>query len=211
MSYTENLWLFFALLSGIIILPGMDMAFVLASAFAGGCRAGLSATAGIMAGGAAHTVFGAVGVGVVLQLMPSLFTFMLFAGAAYLAWIGVTLARGSVVMGAVGAGARRSSWTIFRQGAVTCLLNPKAYLFVFSVYPQFMKPQYGALWSQAIVMGVLAMATQLGVYGGLAFAAGKSRDFLVSSPQVTIFAGRVAGLLFIAVAALTAWHGWALS
>ena len=37
MTYTENLWLFFLLLSGIIIVPGMDMVFVLASALSGRC------------------------------------------------------------------------------------------------------------------------------------------------------------------------------
>ena len=210
MSYAENLWLFFALLFGIIVVPGMDMLFVIANALTGGRRAGLSATAGITLGGAVHTLFGAVGVGILFKLAPWLLTLMLFVGAAYMAWIGVTLARSAVTVGAVGAAASRSLWAAFRQGAVTCLLNPKAYLFVLSVYPQFLRPQYGPLWSQALAMGAMTALTQLGVYGGLALAAGKSRDFLVSAPRATIFAGRAAGMIFIAVAALTAWHGWAI-
>ena len=32
MTYTDNLWLFLILLAGIIIVPGMDMLFVLANA-----------------------------------------------------------------------------------------------------------------------------------------------------------------------------------
>src|SRR5437899_11483956 len=48
MSYTENLWLFFILLFGIIAVPGMDMLFVLANALTGGGNRGLAATAGIM-------------------------------------------------------------------------------------------------------------------------------------------------------------------
>ena len=35
MTYIENLWLFFILLTGIVIVPGMDMVFVLANALAG--------------------------------------------------------------------------------------------------------------------------------------------------------------------------------
>jgi len=211
MTYAENLWLFLTLLFGIIIVPGMDMLFVLANALTGGRAAGLSATAGIMAGGAIHTLFGAVGVGILATLAPSVFTFMLFAGAAYMIWIGITLMRSSITIDAVGSARLRSLWVAFRQGAVTCLLNPKAYLFVLAVYPQFLKPQYGAIWSQALVMGVMTMLMQLGVYGGLALAAGRSRDFLVSSPQATIFFGRAAGVIFIVVAGLTAWHGWAVS
>jgi threonine/homoserine/homoserine lactone efflux protein len=206
MTYAENLWLFFLLLFGIIIVPGMDMLFVLTNALTRGRPAGLSATAGIMIGGAAHALIGAIGVGVLLKWAPSLFAALLFVGAAYMAWIGVTLLRGSIVVGAVAGGASRSLWTAFRQGAVTCLLNPKAYLFTLAVFPQFMRPQYGALWSQALIMGAMIVLTQLGVYGGLAFAAGASRDFIVSSPRATMLAGRAAGLLFIVVAALTVWH-----
>ncbi len=207
MSYTENLWLFFMLLFGIALVPGMDMLFVLANALTGGRRLGFAATAEIMVGGAAHTAFGAIGVGVLLSLAPSLLTAMLFAGAAYMAWIGVTLIRHSITIEAVGSSKTRSAWVAFRQGAVTCLLNPKAYLFVVAVFPQFIRPHYGPVWSQALVMGVMTVLTQLGVYGSVALAAARSRDFLVSSPGATSFAGRAAGLLFIAVAGFTAWHG----
>jgi threonine/homoserine/homoserine lactone efflux protein len=181
---------------------------VLANALAGGRRAGLAATAGVMAGGVVHTLFGALGVGVLLKLAPSLFTVLLFAGAAYMAWIGATLARSAIVVGGVAAAASRSLWIAFRRGLATCLLNPKAYLFVLSVFPQFMRPQYGSLWSQTLAMGALTIATQFGVYGGLAFAAGRSRDFLVANPRATQFVGRAAGCLLIVAAALTAWRGW---
>ena len=60
MTYSENLWLFFLLVSGIIIVPGMDMVFVLASSLSGGRKAGLSATFGIMAGGLVHTLYAAL-------------------------------------------------------------------------------------------------------------------------------------------------------
>jgi threonine/homoserine/homoserine lactone efflux protein len=209
MSYAENLWLFFVLLVGIILVPGMDMLYVLTNALTGGRRAGLSATSGIMAGGVFHTAFGTMGVGVLMKLAPQLFPVLIFAGAGYMAWIGITLVRSSVSVSAVGAARSRSPWVAFRQGAVTCILNPKAYLFVFSVYPQFMRPQYGSLGSQAVVMGAMTVLTQLGIYGGLALAAGKSRDFLTSRPGATMFAGRAAGYLFVVMAVAAAWHGWA--
>ena len=209
MTYTENIWLFFVLLVGIILVPGMDMLYVLTNAVTGGRRAGLSATFGVMAGGVFHTFFGTMGVGVLMKVAPALFTLLIFAGAAYMAWIGITLVRSSISVHSIGGDRSRSTWMVFRQGAVTCILNPKAYLFVFAVYPQFMRPQYGSLGSQAAVMGAMTVLTQLGVYGGLALAAGRGRDFLVSRPGVTAFAGRAAGCLFLVIAALTAWHGWA--
>jgi threonine/homoserine/homoserine lactone efflux protein len=203
MTYSANLWLFLTLLFGIIVVPGMDMLFVLANSLTGGRRAGLAATAGIMAGGAFHTIFGAVGVTLLARLAPAFFTTLLYAGAAYMAWIGLTLLRSSIAIETVGAAHTRSLSTAFRQGALTCLLNPKAYLFVLAVYPQFLLPQYGAIWLQALIMGTMTVAMQFAIYGGLAFAAGRSRAFLVSSPRATMLIGRGAGLLFLLVAAAT--------
>jgi threonine/homoserine/homoserine lactone efflux protein len=208
MTYSENLWLYFTLLFGIIIVPGMDMLFVLANSLTGGRRTGIAATAGIMAGGAVHSLYGAIGVGVLAVLLPTLFNPLLFAGAAYMAWIGYTLIRSSITVDTVGAGGLRSGWRAFRQGAATCLMNPKAYLFMIAVYPQFLKPVYGPIWVQGLVMGVMTMATQAAVYGTLALTAARSRTLLVSNPKATILVGRIAGALLIAVSILTAWHGW---
>jgi threonine/homoserine/homoserine lactone efflux protein len=208
MSYSENLWLFLILLIGIIAVPGMDMFFVLTNALTGGRRAGLAATGGIMAGGAVHTLFGALGVGLIAATLPGFFTVLLFAGAAYMAWIGLTLLRSSITVDSIKGAASRSRLVAFRQGAITCLLNPKAYLFVMAVYPQFLKPAYGSLWPQALAMGAMTLLIQFAIYGGLALAAGRSRSFLTSSPRSTMLIGRGAGAIFIAVAALTAWHGW---
>lgn len=207
MTYSENLWLYFTLLFGIIIVPGMDMLFVLANALTGGRRTGMAATAGIMAGGAVHSLYGAIGVGILASLLPTLFNPLLFAGAAYMAWIGYTLVRSSITVHAVDADGASSRWRAFHQGAVTCLINPKAYLFMLAVYPQFLKPIYGPIWVQGIVMGLMTMATQAAIYGTVAFTAARSRTMLISNPQATILVGRVAGGLLMLVSLLTAWHG----
>jgi threonine/homoserine/homoserine lactone efflux protein len=207
MAYSENLWLFFILLFGIIIVPGMDMLFVLANALTGGRSAGLAATAGIMLGGAVHAFNGALGIGILARFLPWLFNPLLVVGALYMGWIGVTLMRSSITVGGTLAGSH-SSWRAFRQGAVTCLINPKAYLFMLAVYPQFLKPAYGPIWIQGIIMGFMTIGVQLAVYGTLAVTAGRSRQLLVSNPAMTALAGRIAGALLVIVAALGLWHGW---
>ncbi|TIQ12044.1 MAG: LysE family translocator, partial [Mesorhizobium sp.] len=205
--YTENLWLFFILLFGIIAVPGMDMLFVLANALTGGRDRGLAATGGIMLGGMVHTLNGAVGVGLLMHFVPILFKPLLIAGAAYMAFIGITLMRSSITVGDNTPAGSRTAWKAFRQGLVTCLINPKAYLFVLAVYPQFLKPAYGPIWMQATVMGLLTVLTQAAIYGGLAITAGRSRNLLVANPQATALAGRTAGLLLFAVSVFTVWEG----
>jgi threonine/homoserine/homoserine lactone efflux protein len=208
MNYSDNLWLYFVLLFGIIIVPGMDMLFVLANALTGGRARGLAATGGIMLGGAVHSLYGALGIGLLARFMPFLFNPLLIAGALYMAWIGITLVRSSIIVDDKGPAGSRSAWRAFRQGAITCLINPKAYLFMLAVYPQFLKPAYGPIWIQGLIMGAMTVFTQFAVYGTLAATAGSSRAFLVSNPATTATVGRVAGALLVAVSAFGLWHGW---
>jgi threonine/homoserine/homoserine lactone efflux protein len=208
MTYSENLWLFFLLVSGIIIVPGMDMVFVMASSLSGGRKAGLSATFGIMAGGLVHTLYAALGVGVLLHFAPQLFNALLVAGALYVAWVGWQLFRSSITIDAVDGIDRRGLVTRFRQGALTSLMNPKAYLFMLAVFPQFLRPEFGPVWRQATIMLLVIWVTQLAVYGGLALAAARSRDALTGNPAVTRFIGRAAGVLLVVIAVVTLWRGW---
>ncbi|MCZ7484960.1 LysE family translocator [Rhizobium rhizogenes] len=212
MSYAENLWLFFLVLFGIIILPGMDMLFVLASALTGGRKTGLSAASGMSAGGIVHSLYGAAGVGLLATWMPSLFLPLLIVGAAYMVWIGIGLMRSAIVVNGDEAQASASSKKAFWRAVLTCLSNPKAYLFMMAVYPQFLKPAYGPIWMQGLVMGMMVAVTQFTVYGALALTADKSRQWLVSSPGATIFIGRAAGFMLVAAAMLTFWEAlsWSL-
>lgn len=207
MTYAENLWLFFTLLFGIIVVPGMDMIFVLANSLSRGRTSGLAATSGIMAGGLVHSLYGALGVGLLASLIPVLFTPLLIAGGLYMAWIGVTLMRSSITVDHVGPATSRSHWEAFRRGLVTCLMNPKAYLFMLAIYPQFLRPDFGPLAPQAAIMAAMTAATQLVVYGGLAIAAGRARNLLVGNATATIWMGRIAGLLLVMVSLVTLWGG----
>lgn len=208
MTYVENLSLFFVLLTGIIAVPGMDMIFVLANALTGGRRAGLAATFGMVAGGACHTLFGTLAVAGLSRLIPAVSGPMLMIGSAYMIWIGITLVRSSVVVDAVEGTKIRSANIVFSQAVVTCLLNPKAWLFILAVYPQFMKPGFGPLWSQALAMGTMTALVQCVIYGGLALTAASGRDALVSNPRVTIWLARASGIGLVAIASYIFSSGW---
>jgi len=204
--YATALWLYFVLLVGIIVVPGMDMFFVLANALTGGRPAGLAATAGIMLGGVCHTLFGTMFVVGLSSLVPAISKVMLLAGSLYMLWIGISLLRSTIEVHSVARAARRSTPAIFLQGLLTCILNPKAWLFVLAVFPQFMKPEYGPIGFQAFVMGLMTVFVQMTVYGGLALAAGKGREALTGHPAATVRIGRAAGALLVAAAAFALWE-----
>src|SRR5437868_5874662 len=95
LSHTSHFWLYFVLVAGIIALPGMDMAFVMASSLVDGRRAGAAAVAGIVAGGVIHVAMASLGVGLLLMSAPRLFNILLLAGSLYVAWMGWSLVRGA--------------------------------------------------------------------------------------------------------------------
>lgn len=210
MTETTHLWLFFVLVFGVVLLPGLDMAYVLASALLGGRRAGMAATAGIVAGGVVHVTMGALGIMAVLRLFPAAFNAVLLAGALYIAWIGISLLRSRSVFGEPPTQRLRTQAATFRQGMVTSLLNPKAYLFMLAIFPQFLKPQYGVLWLQALVMWLIIATTQAAVYGGMALAGDRVRDALDARPAAGMLLARAVGTLLLATAFYTAYEGWRL-
>jgi threonine/homoserine/homoserine lactone efflux protein len=208
MNDTTHLWVFFALVFGVVILPGLDMAFVLGSALVGGRRAGLSAVLGLMAGGVCHVAMGATGIAVVLKVFPAAFNALLVAGALYVAWLGYGLWGSSAGFALEAANAVPSPVSTFRRAALTNLLNPKAYVFMLAVFPQFFRPEYGPLVTQAIVMGVIITITQAAVYGTIALLAGGVREWMSAHPGANRGVARAVGLLLMVVAAFTVFEGW---
>lgn len=208
MTDFSHLWVFFIFVLGIMILPGLDMAYVLGTALAGGRKSGFMALAGACAGGTCHVLSGVLGISVLLKLYPAAFRVMLLAGAAYIAWIGFSILRSSSAFHLQPQTTRRSTWATFRQGMLTCLLNPKAYLFMLAVFPQFLRPEYGSLWLQGLAMWLIILAGQVGVYGSLAYGAGSVRDWLERQPASAIAVSRSVGAMLVGVAVFTAIDGW---
>lgn len=208
MEQTAHLSLFFVMVVGIVVLPGLDMAFVMASALVGGRRSGLAATAGIIAGGFCHVALGALGIMAVLEIFPAAFNLVLLAGAAYVAYIGWSLLRSQGLGSPEQEPIARSQTATFRLGMVTNLLNPKAYLFMLAVFPQFIKKEYGPLWTQAIVLGLIIAACQAAIYGGMALGGDRVKTWLSTRPGAELSLARGVGAVLMLVSLVTAAEGW---
>ncbi|WP_229483568.1 LysE family translocator [Massilia horti] len=184
------------------------MAYVMASSLIGGRLAVFCAVAGIMAGGVCHMAMGALGVAVVLRLWPALFNAMLFAGAMYVAWIGWSLLRSSPAAGLNLRTTRRSPVMTFFQAMLTSLMNPKAYLFMLAVFPQFINPGNGPVWLQASALAVITAVTQAGVYGSLALVSSRAGAWIGGNPQKATVGARIVGTVLVLSAVLVTLQGW---
>lgn len=137
----QNLPLFIT--SGILlnIMPGPDTLYIVGRSLSQGKKAGVLSVLGISSGCVVHTLAAAFGLSAVLAASASAFTVVKYAGAAYLAYLGIRMlldrtAAASPTLQFAG----RSAWTIYRQGMLTNILNPKVALFFLSFLPQFVDP-----------------------------------------------------------------------
>src|SRR4051812_8354270 len=73
--------------------PGPDMSLALAKTVSGGCRAGLAAMLGTLAGCCVHTGFAALGLSALLAASATAFTLLKVVGALYLLWLAVDAVR----------------------------------------------------------------------------------------------------------------------
>ncbi len=205
MSEAANLWLYFLVVLGVIVLPGMDMAFVMGSSMTSGRRAGMAAVAGIVAGGVIHMLIAATGIGVVLKLFPAALTFIMLAGAVYIAWIGIGLLRVSSLTGPAVVKGGRSFARSFFGAIATCMSNPKAYVFMLAIFPQFVHAERGSLLMQVVMLSLITALTQVAVYGGLALAAAQAQPALAARPKANAVLARGVGVVLILAAAMTVY------
>ena len=98
-----------------------------------------------------------------------------------------------------------SRWATFRRAAFTCLMNPKAYLFMFAIFPQFLRAEYRPVWVQALALAAITAVTQIAVYGSLAFTAGSAQGWLAARPMAGVWLARTAGAMLLVGAAITGW------
>ncbi len=206
--HAGHYWLYFVLVAGIVAVPGMDMAYALSSSLVNGRKAGFAAVAGSIAGGGAHVVMSALGIGLLLQVSTLAFNGLLLAGALYIAWMGYGMLRSPGALSEVADQPAQTAWRTFVRAMTTCLLNPKAYVFMIAVFPQFLKPQYGSLIVQSLILWLLGAVAQFLIYGGVVLAAVQFRQWLLNSERNQKAVSRAVGLMMMATAVWTLATGW---
>jgi leucine efflux protein len=156
-----DIWTYIIGTVAIILLPGPNSLYVLSTAARHGVRAGYRAAAGVFLGDWALMAAAALGVASLLKAYPPVFFVVKWAGAGYLAYVGITMAVQAIRR------ARRPAPAVevaeeapgvgrpFRRALVISLLNPKAILFFISFFIQFLDPTYAYPALSFLVLGVI--------------------------------------------------------
>ena len=137
------------------ITPGPDMLYVITRSLSQGRTAGIISSLGIMAGCCVHVFAAALGLSSLLIALPAAFEVIRYAGAAYLIYLGIRTLMNRRSLMTEKSDEHAGLGTIFRQGAITNVLNPKVALFFLAFLPQFVDPSRGNLALQFIILGMI--------------------------------------------------------
>ena len=186
---------FFLATLALNLAPGPDMTYVAARSLGQGRRAGLISALGISAGCLVHIVAASAGVAVLLRAWPRAYSLIRLAGAAYLLYLGISMWRSAGRGESLQAIAPATDGEIFRQGAITNILNPKVAMFFLAFLPQFIDPARGPAGLQTLALGLLFNVSGTLVNAAVAWLAGSARTLLESRSRRAWFQRASAAIL----------------
>ena len=156
--------------------PGPDMLLIASRSISQGRAAGFLTYAGIALGTYCHALAAAFGLSQLFLAVPMAYEAVRWAGCAYLLYLAWKTLKAEGASFAPSAGlARLSMGRIFGEGLATNLLNPKMVLFVLALFPQFVRPEAGAMVVQTLVLATLLNVIGLAVNGTVILAASHIR------------------------------------
>ena len=92
------------------------------------------------------------GIGALLKASLVWLAVLKWLGGAYLVWLGIQVWRAPAIgVDLAASAAPRAGWSMFRQGALSAMTNPKGILFFAAFLPQFIDPAR-SLWLQFVLM-----------------------------------------------------------
>ena len=196
----HELWLF--VISGLLlnITPGPDTAYILGRSVQLGWRGGAAAALGIGCGCLVHVFGTAIGLSALLMASSAAFAVVKLIGAAYLLYTGVKmlLSRGPE-NGANTAtlGGAISLSQVFRQGALTNVLNPKVALFFLAFLPQFVGADSSSKPLAFVLLGLIFIFNGTLWCLGVAAFATKAAGRIKQSDRALVWINRALGGLFM--------------
>lgn len=187
-------WAFVAAVIVFLAIPGVGNLAIITSTTKGRVLGGFAAAFGVIAADQILMWLAVAGVAAVLTANPALFGFVQYAGALYLAWLGLRMILAKPGDAPV---LKMQPRHFFRQAMAITLLNPKAIVFYMAFFPLFVDPKlHQGLSTFAVMAATIAVLTFLYctvVISITHFAADRMR----ASPQISVWMNRIAGTMLV--------------
>ncbi|MGP3965542.1 LysE family translocator [Nonomuraea sp. 3N208] len=188
---------FIAVVVVLLLVPGPDMAFMVAAGLRAGRKGATRAALGVTAGVSVYVVLTALGLGVFLAAAPNIADAIQLGGAAYLVYLAWVTWRSS---GSPLETSTVRSANMFRRGFVVNISNPKIMLFFTAFLPQFLGDATDNPVLQLVMLGLILQILGLLTDLAIGYAAGAIRDRVLRRTGVRRLLERLAASVYGALA-----------
>ncbi len=158
-------WLIFITACTVLNLaPGPDTIYITSRTMAQGRISGFLSALGVCTGAMLHALAAGIGLSMILTTSALAFSVIKWLGAAYFFYLGYKAIRGKSTIKPFQPTENiqpSSYWTIYLQGVLVDLLNPKTALFFLAFIPQFIDIQQGAQLTQFLILGLVVIVDAL--------------------------------------------------
>ncbi len=199
-----NWLLYLAASIGLSASPGPNGLLALTHGALHGHRKALFTITGGALGFVTVIALSMFGIGTLLKTSIVGLTLLKWLGGAYLVYLGVQLWRSPPIdLGPAPEARAARPWTLFRQGALSALTNPKAVLFFAAFLPQFIDPGRG-LGIQFLIMATTFALVEILTEYALASMAHRLRPWL---QRVGRRFNKVCGGIFVVIGVVLPLRG----
>ena len=189
----------FALMSAAAsLVPGPSMLFVMGQAVWRGGRSGALALAGVQFGYIWWWVLAALGLGTLAAAFPIALHLLAFAGACYLAWLGIGALRSAGRPQEGPAPPRKPSSHAFREGVFVAMSNPKSLIYIVALLPPFVNT-HDPVVPQLVLLAVVAMVIDVAL-GTAYILAGHGLSRAMTRASTRKWLDRGVGSIFLVIA-----------
>jgi homoserine/homoserine lactone efflux protein len=202
---TWQTWSLYALAAmGLSLTPGPNGLLALTHGALHGTKKTLATIAGGSLGFGLIIGLSMFGIGALLATWAGLLVIMKWLGGAYLVWLGIQLIRSEPIDISRSKNAGNGRFrTLFRQGFISAVSNPKGILFFVAFLPQFVNPRE-SLFTQFLLMAITFMVIEFVYEFTVASLADRIKPLLVRAGKNF---NRVFGGVFIAIGVLLPLRG----
>ena len=201
---SASLFFFIAASLVLLIIPGPAVFYIIARTLEQGRLAGLVSTLGITFASVVHVIFAALGLSALILKSAIMFNIIKYLGAVYLIYLGIkTLLGAKQPVAKVNLTPAPLS-TLFLQGFIVNLLNPKTAIFFLAFLPQFVSPENGSVPLQFISLGMIFVTLAVISDSLYALLAGSARKLLTSSHAIAKIQTTFSGLIYLGLGISTA-------
>lgn len=187
----------------LTLSPGPDIIYVLVRSMAYNAKQGIVTATGLVSGILIHTSLVAFGVSAIIRQSEYIFLLIKIFGAGYLLYLAWQVYKSNPEIAFSSEGIKNKSlWSLYRQGFIMNVLNPKVGIFFLAFFPGFLWDPEGNTIEQFYILGIVFMLQALLIFSMVALLADKISVYIKSHPKSGHFLKWMQIVIFILIAIL---------